>query len=662
MANISYRSDKGIGWVCFTKPAPDLSDADALADLADGVATAVADETVQVVAIGGPDGRLYSFTNLATGWHGSDVDTIFGDVCAQIESSKKPVIALAAGTVDLPLVSLMMAAHYRLVDMSFSVQLSNWIGQPSGHTQRLPRLVGADPALRLFAGTTTGAVAAQRMGLVDGLARKDLYKAVQTFLDRRDGTPLAVRPSTSVTAGVQDTVQFYKDVDHARKAAQTRSQRRLVECVEGALLLPFAIGRNFEIAATEELADTAEVRHERRLGHLKAKAAPGPTTQPAPRVCVLGTTDTALEWLDACVRNGIPARLYTPQTDAAQRAGQVWNRRMSRRSNPVPANKVLTADRAVLQADFIINTQSYRTGQPPQAMANLQTDQSTVAFTTAFRPLGQLGAAFTDPGKVLALSLSPSGSLLEWATPSPDDEVVAQKMQTLAAHLKASLVQVAPTGGFLTTRLEDGFIYAIELLLAAGLSPVDIDAALQDRGWSYAPLTRYDRFGLRAIAERQALFQSHLPKAALAPKILEQLAAQGHLGLSKGLGFYDYSGTGDAANPLIASIADSFDMDGLHAFGVSHVADFVVGVLAHFGCRAMGHGFVQSADAVDLAALGSGLVPDAVGGPMIALEEMGLPAMLPRQQSWGDQNIYLRPTTVMLKASKIGYFPRASTT
>ncbi len=665
MTQVNYRAEDNIGWVEFSAADPNLGLAETRRALRDSLEAAQLDDATDVIAIGCVGGGITGSmvpTLTATSHNDAEDDAVsMADLCGMLEDSPKPVIILVSGKIDLTVLSLMLAAHYRLVDMSFSCALSGWVGLPSGHTQRLPHLVGAQHALNILRGDRLPAVTAQKIGLVDGLARQDLQKAVRTFLGRRDGTPLPIRPTLGVRAGLTDAAQFHTEIDAARTQAEARLDQRLIDCVEGALLLPFDIGLNFEDAAFEELQKNPDVRMAQRLTELRARAWPGLKTGDSPKVCLLGATDTAVHWLETCVSRGIPARMYVPQTEMAARVARIWERRTRGWKTPIPADRVLTSDRSALSADWVINTQSYRETPAPKAMAALQRPDTHVGFTTPFQPLTENAKVFETPDGVVSLSLASGGTLMEWACLDPENMDVASKVQTLAAHMDVALIQVGPTGGFLTTRLEDGLLYAVELMLAAGLSPAAIDAGLAARGWKTAPLRAYDETGFRMLAERQNLFQTHLPKAALAPGLLGDLLKKGETGRAAGAGFYDHRQDGQATNPTLEKALRDLTEHAGTLPDVPDIANFAITTLAHIGCRAIGRGFVSSADAVDLAALGAGLVPASLGGPMVAAEDMGLTNVLPVQQAWGDANAFLRPTTVMVKASKVGRFPRGAT-
>jgi 3-hydroxyacyl-CoA dehydrogenase len=123
-----------------------------------------------------------------------------------------------------------------------------------GTTRRLPRLIGAGPALRLLlSGRAVPAAEALALGLIDGITemapvasamRLAAALAVGDML-RRDPPDAAAwaRPWARRGTGL---------------AAQGPAARRIVDCVEAALVLPAENAQEFETVARSDLEQTEE--------------------------------------------------------------------------------------------------------------------------------------------------------------------------------------------------------------------------------------------------------------------------------------------------------------------------------------------------------------------------------------------------------------------
>lgn len=101
---------------------------------------------------------------------------VLPDVINAIEGSSKPVVAWLHGVSLGGGLELAMACHYRLAapDARFGLpEVKLGLIPGAGGTQRLPRLIGLEPALeRILSGEPIGASQAHEVGLVDGVAEQ----------------------------------------------------------------------------------------------------------------------------------------------------------------------------------------------------------------------------------------------------------------------------------------------------------------------------------------------------------------------------------------------------------------------------------------------------------------------------------------------------------
>jgi 3-hydroxyacyl-CoA dehydrogenase len=127
----------------------------------------------------------------------------------------------------------------------------------AGGTQRLPRLAGERFALDLMLkGRPVSADEAAEAGLVDGVVEGDLESAAISFAQTLKEEDLGPRPTSEVTAGFADPGAYLAAVTAEREAhggTALEAPRRIVDCVEAALLMPFETGMAYERAAFEDL-------------------------------------------------------------------------------------------------------------------------------------------------------------------------------------------------------------------------------------------------------------------------------------------------------------------------------------------------------------------------------------------------------------------------
>ena len=190
------------------------------------------------------------------------------DLCGRIEELACPVVVLLQGPVLGAAAQLALAAHLRLADETVQFALPEvafGLVPGAGGTQRLPRLVGAAAALDLMlSGRVVGAAEALAMGVIDRVVAGDAIaagRAAARDLAVARGQGGGWQRTDALRTGFRD-VSAYRAALAAAREAQRGSRLpapgRIVDCVEAALLLPFAQGVAFEAAAFEDLIVTPQ--------------------------------------------------------------------------------------------------------------------------------------------------------------------------------------------------------------------------------------------------------------------------------------------------------------------------------------------------------------------------------------------------------------------
>ncbi|MBL4917126.1 enoyl-CoA hydratase/isomerase family protein [Szabonella alba] len=198
------------------------------------------------------------------------------DLCRRIADCPKPVIAAMHGSALGGGLELALAAHHRIALASARLGLPEvtlGLLPGAGGTQRLPRLVGVEPALRLMlSGKPVTASEALAMGLVDRICEDDLPGAAYGFaLDL-----LAGDVRKSAPGGIADIAGGFAAISRARASVKDRpvaAAARIVDCVEAAMLLPFEQGLEFERAAFLDLVATPEAAALRHVFFAERRAA-----------------------------------------------------------------------------------------------------------------------------------------------------------------------------------------------------------------------------------------------------------------------------------------------------------------------------------------------------------------------------------------------------
>ncbi|MFN3972361.1 MAG: enoyl-CoA hydratase-related protein [Gemmobacter sp.] len=278
--------------------------------LAEGIAAAKSESGVRAVVIRA-EGRTFPA--------GADIAE-FGkppqppglpDLLDLVEGCPKPVVAALHGSALGGGLELALAAHGRVALSDARVglpEVSLGILPGAGGTQRLPRLIGAQEALRLMlTGRPVGAAEALALGILDRVVEEDLAGAALAMARGMDGP----RPTRDRRDGMRDGRAYVAAVAAARvqvAASPLPAPVRIVDCVEAALLLPFAQGLAFERAAfgdlvgsPEALALRAAFFADRRAARMPGAEAAG---QPVHAPLVLGAGPQGAEIARALLAAG----------------------------------------------------------------------------------------------------------------------------------------------------------------------------------------------------------------------------------------------------------------------------------------------------------------------------------------------------------------------
>ena len=147
-------------------------------------------------------------------------------ICTQIEDCALPVV-VGTAMIGLPEVTLGLIPG-------------------AGGTQRLPRLIGAEAALNMMiTAQSADAGLGQRFGLLDAVVDAPVIDGAYAFTKALVAAGQGPRPTSGRRHHMADGRAYMAILAKARAALDGNPQyapHRIIDCVEGAALLPFAAG------------------------------------------------------------------------------------------------------------------------------------------------------------------------------------------------------------------------------------------------------------------------------------------------------------------------------------------------------------------------------------------------------------------------------------
>nr|WP_255596666.1 enoyl-CoA hydratase-related protein [Cognatishimia sp. MH4019] len=569
----------------------------------------------------------------------------FTDLMTRIEASDRFVIAALHGAATGGGLELAQACHYRIAAQGTRLgQPEVTLGFPpgGGATQRLPRLIGVEQALSLLlSGQPIQDSRALEIGLIDARAKGDLRSFAVHFarsIAAQNNHPRRTRDQREM---LRDGAANQKQLTQFRaRVASTplHAPKRIIDCVEAALLLPFDAGIAFEQTAFEEGVASAQSEALRHAAMAERRAlflpeAKGLTPKQIARVGLLGQGKRALDLSAMLLRAGVEVTLAGPSDMALPGHVQTWFQRA------VTAGR-LNADQATRATDRL------RGPVPPEAL-------SEVDLILDAAPTGAVNYADlpVDPGALLVfahdrpsfdnLPDGASGLALGFGVPAVTSDlmVLAKGPDTSAdallalSHLARRLAKQTVISNDakidLTARMLGVWRLAADTCLRDGATPAQVDTALRALGCPRGPYQLLDMVGLNSAA-------AHMRprKAARQPlpdliAVLRDMDRPGRRAV-KGVYLYDAEHPHGREDPEISAICARLRKEqGLPERQISDgaIQRRCLIALANEATYLRAEGVVTRGTDLDVVMLHGLGFPRWRGGPVLMADQAGLLAM-----------------------------------
>src|SRR6201987_5951596 len=275
-ASVDLRRDGEVAVITTDNPPVNALKHEVRAGLTQALAQARDDDAVKAAVIPGP-GRTF--------FAGADI-TEFGkppqtpslhDVIAAIEAMPKPVVAALHGTALGGGFELARPCHFRVAASSARVGLPEvklGLLPGAGGTQRLPRLVGPEKALRMIvSGDPIAAPEALKHGAIDAIVDADPNASAVAFARRvvAERRPLKLvrdREDRLIGEGFADAAE-----ELTRRMRRREAPAACVEAVRNAIVLPFEEGLKREGELFRKLVAGDQSKAQRHIFFAEREAA-----------------------------------------------------------------------------------------------------------------------------------------------------------------------------------------------------------------------------------------------------------------------------------------------------------------------------------------------------------------------------------------------------
>ncbi|NIJ09274.1 3-hydroxyacyl-CoA dehydrogenase [Sphingomonas vulcanisoli] len=523
--------------------------------LFDAIAAISADESVDALVIAcagrtfiaGAD--LREFGKPAT-------EPFLTQVVDAIEASAKPVVAAIHGSALGGGLEVAMACHYRIAAPKAQFGLPEVkLGLMPGArgTQHLPRLIGADEALPMIAfGNSIGADKALSLGLIDRIAGEDLVADAIAFARSIADKPVPRRRDRNAALTSPTLFEDFPAAN-ARKFRGLDAPPAIVEAVRAAVELPFEEGAKREREVFLKLREGPQTLALRHLFFAEREAAKVPgldgvDARPIATVGVIGAgtmgTGIAINFLIA----GLPVTLMEANPEALERGAATIaktladNAKSGRMTQAAADTAQALLSRTLIiddlgSVDLVIEA-AFETMEVKtaifSALGKVAKPNAILATNTSYLDVDAIAAASGRPADVIGLHFfSPANimKLLEIVRGrATADDVLATGL-ALAKRIRKTPVVSGNAYGFIGNRLLAVRRREAEAMLAEGVSPYAIDAAIEAFGFPMGPFRIGDLAGLDL---------GWSAETSTGATIRERLCEAGRRGQKTGAGFYDY--------------------------------------------------------------------------------------------------------------------------
>ncbi len=630
--------------------------------IADGVEKAVADKAVKAIVLTG-QGKAFS--------GGADIRE-FGSpkaiqepnllsVIALIENCSKPVVAAVHTVAMGGGLELALGCHYRMAAPGANIALPEVkIGliPGAGGTQRLPRVLGVEPALNMI--VSGEPIKSEMLAMLPGQKLFDKMAASpESLMDEAmayareiaDVRPLPkVRDLPCKHPQGDAYFQFARNMVKGM-AKNYPAPPKCVDAVEAATKKKFNDGMTFEREIFINLMWTPECRALRHLftaQRAASKIADVPDTTPVrdiKSVAVIGAGTMGggitMNFLNA----GIPVKMIETKQDALDRGvatikknyeAQVkkgklkedkYAQRMSLLSTTLNYDDIKDAD-LVIEAVFeemgvkeAVFKQLDAVMKPGAILAsNTSTlDVNAIANFTK-RPQDVVGMHFFSPANVM--------KLLEVVRGAKTGKDVMATVMAIAKKIKKTAVVSGVCDGFIGNRMIEQYGRQGGFLLEEGCTPQQVDKAIEKFGFAMGPFRMGDLAGNDigwAIRKRRYVEKPNMKYS----KTADLLCEMGRFGQKVGKGWYDYKeGKRDA---IPNKEVEEMIVKHRAALGITprkisdeEIVQRLVFSLVNEAAHILEEGIASKASDIDMVYITGYGFPIFRGGPMLYADQVGL--------------------------------------
>ena len=605
-----------------------------------------------------------------------------------VESASKPVIAAIHTVCMGGGLELALGCHYRVVSPGAQIALPEvklGILPGAGGTQRLPRVLGLEPALNMIvSGSTVMSDKLAGTPLFNELVQGDLLEGALAFAAKvADTRPLPkVRDIKIDYPNHEAFLQFSRNTVKAM-AGPFPAPLQCVEAVAAAVTMKFDDGIAFERKLFIELVQSTEskaLRHaffgERAASKLPDVPEDTPT-RAIKSVAVIGAGTMgggiAMNFANA----GIPVKILEMKQEALDKGlgtirknyentlkkGKLTQEKFDQRTSLITGT---LSYEDIAQADIVVEAVFEDMGvketvfkkldevmkQGAILASNTSTlDVNKIADFTK-RPQDVVGTHFFSPANVM--------KLLEIVRGAKTGKDVLATVLGLSKKIKKTGVVSGVCDGFIGNRMIEQYSRQAGFLIEEGALPEQVDKAVEKFGFAMGPFRMGDLAGNDIgwyIRKRRYIEKPEVTYS----KTADLLCEMGRFGQKTGAGWYDYKAGDRKAypSPVVNDMIIKHSADlGIERRKISdsEIVERLVFALVNEAAYILEEGIATRASDVDMVYLTGYGFPVFRGGPMFYADTVGLPNVVMAMEKYakGRHGQAWKPAPLLAKLAAEG--------
>ncbi len=658
MSGIAYSVADGVCVLRLNAPPVNTLTLPLLDELRAAIRQANADANVRGIVITGTQEHFSAgadvtmFRDIQSDAAAIRISRVFQEAFQEIEDSAKPVTAVVAGRMMGGALELAMACHSRVCTAGtqfITPEVNLGINPGAGGTQRLPRLIGVEAALKmLLTGQPVNADEALRLGLVDavGKAGERFEQTVGVQASACSVTPQKTRERSFANVSFGEAEKLA-----ARARPELIAASVILECVRTGVEQSFGAGLRAEQEGFARCMATLATRNKIHVFFATRETAKAPDLAGVPSlpitpVAVIGMGSMGAGIAQAVLQASLPV-VALDENAAALEKGQ---RRIRESLEKRVAQGKLSAERLagmlaslsttsdwakIAGARLVIEAVFEDVAVKRAVLANIEravSDDAIIASNTSTISFDALAEGMRRPHRLIGLHFfnpahaMPLLEIIRHRAAAPETVATALRF---AKAIRKTLVLIRNREGFLVNRIFLPYVKEAFWLLEEGAEAEAVDRAMVEFGFPMGPLTLMDMAGNDIFVHADVVLTKAFSHHGATPALVTTMVARGLLGQKSGAGVYLYEKGGHTRhpNPAIQKIIAEVQQ---HAgksprvISADEITQRLVLRMVAEALRVVEEGIAQRESDVDAAmVLGTGF-PDWRGGVLKYARDLGL--------------------------------------